>query len=352
MNASKFFRLAAIGMACCIGFAACSDSDEPKPGPNPGPDPESNLVLTAQPTTVKAGEEVTFTVTNDGQDVTADSKITSLSEDSKTVTGKWSTEKPGTYKFVAVYGGRTSNEASVTVQSNVQPTGDYMRHVLAMDFTGSQCSACPTMTRMLNAYEKSNPGRLVVIAAHVDIPMSDPLTNEFSRKLMSKFGVNAAPTVWVDYREEGSQNLSTFKAKVNRSINDFPAACGIKLDSKVDGKNVATKATIRFTQTGKYKICAVLLEDNVSVSGSMEGSYNHVLRSYATDVMGDDLGECVEGQEVVKDFSFTAEAGWMLSNCHVAVYVLREEAGSKFYVNNARDCKADGTVDFDYETAE
>lgn len=344
MNVLKIFGRAALGMACCIGFVACSDGDTNEPGPQP-----EELRLTASPSTVKAGDEVTFTVTNNGADVTSAAQVLSLSEEGKIVTGKWSSEKPGEYQFAAVYAGRTSATQTVTVKSGIS-TGNYKRRVLAMDFTGTSCSACPTMTRMIDSYVSSNPDRLVVIGAHVNVPSADPLTIPDGERLAAVAGcAGSAPNMWVDYREVCSATLTTFRAKVERSINEYPAVCGVKIASSLDGQQVKASVSVRFNETGNYKICAALLEDNVNVSGSVENVYHHVLRAFATTATGDSLGECVEGQETNKEFTFTNEGAWKTDNCRVAVYVLRETAEGKYYVNNIRECGVGQTADFDYE---
>lgn len=335
----KFLTCAVLG-AACIGLAAC---DEEKSVPT------SDLELKATPQSVKAGEEVTFTVTKNGADVTSAAEILNLTEQGVKVAAKWSTDKPGTYQFAAVHDGRTSPTIEVTVTSGIQ-TGEYKRRVLAMDFTGTACSACPTMTRMLDSYVKSNPDRLVVIAAHVNVPSEDPLTIPEGERLAVVAGcAGSAPNVWVDYREVSSTNLTTFRAKVERSINEYPATAGIALESSVAGDKVTVKSAIRIKDAGTFKICAALLEDDINVPNSVERVYQHVLRTFATSPTGDDLGACVAGQEVTKNFDFTLDASWNAANCRVAVYVLRETEDGHFYVNNIRECAIDGKADFDYE---
>lgn len=336
----RLLGCAVIG-AACFGFTACSD-DDPAPG-------GGALRLLATPQSVKAGQEVTFTVTEDGADVTSAADILNLTEQGQKVSAKWSTEKPGTYQFAAVYNGHTSPTVSVTVSSGIQ-TGEYKRRVLAIDFTGTSCSACPTMTRMLDSYVSSNPDRLVVIAAHVNVPSPDPLAIPDGERLATVAGcAGSAPNVWVDYREVSSSSLTTFRAKVERSLNEYPALCGIALESSVAGQKVTVKSSIRFIENGNFKICAALLEDEVNVPGSVENVYQHVLRNFATSPTGDDLGACVAGQETNKEFEFTLDGSWNAANCRVAVYVLAEAENKHYYVNNIRECAIDGKADFDYE---
>lgn len=337
----KIIAFAIAGITLCAGFTACSDSETPPPV-------ENKLVLTAAPTSVKANEEVTFKVTDDGKDVTASAKIMNMTENGAVVTNPWSTSKPGVYQFAAVYDGKTSLPIPVTVKSGIE-SGNYKRRALAIDFTGTQCTACPGMTSMLNKYEKDNPDRVVIIGAHVNIPSADPLTTEEGLALAASQGINSAPNVWVDYREKPIGTIpSTFKAFVTRSLNEYPAICGIKISSTVSGSTITANVAARFSGDGDFKICAVLLEDKVNVPGSYETTYNHVLRKYATSASGDAIGACVTGQEVPKTFTFTADPSWNLDNCHVVVYLLNANDG-KYFVNNVRDCPANGSVDFDEE---
>ncbi|MEG1623125.1 MAG: Omp28-related outer membrane protein [Alistipes sp.] len=343
MNAfKKITTYTLLSLACCLGFSACSDYDDPKP------EPTNKLILTATPAVIKSGEEVTFTVTNEGVDVTAKAQVLSLDEGSKVITGKWSSSKPGVYKFTAIYNGRASAVSSVKVASGIV-TGNYKRRVLAVDFTGTACSACPGMTRMLNNAVKNMPDRIVIMAAHVNVPSPDPLTMADGERLFASLGLNSAPNVWVDYRETPlATNPTTFKAYVARSLNEYPPICGAKISSTVAAGKVTANVAVRFSEGGNFKICAALLEDNVEVPQSVEGTYNHVLRAFATSASGDALGACVAGQEVTKTFEFPAGV-WNAENCHVVIYLLNEATPGQYYVNNVRDCAANASVDFDYE---
>lgn len=340
----KVIAFTVLGVACCVGFAACAD--DPKEEPQPAP--STDLVLKAAPTSVKAGEEVTFIVTNEGIDVTASAQVLSLTEDGKIVTGKWTSSKPGAYQFAALYEGRTSVAINVTVQSGIV-TGNYKRRILAVDFTGTQCGPCVNMTNMLKKYEKDNPDRLVVMAAHVNVPAPDPLTIQDGTALFVLNGLNSTPNLWVDYREKCiSYTPATLKSYVSRSLELYPAICGIKISSSVSGTKISADVAVRFTEGGNFKICAVALEDNIVVPGGYEPVYNHVLRQFATSASGDSIGDCVGGQEYTKTFEFTADPSWNLANCQVLIYLLNSNNG-QYFVNNVRLCPANGAVDFDEE---
>lgn len=342
MNAfKKIIAFAIVGTILCAGFTACSSTNEP-------PIPENKLVLTAIPMSVKVGAEVTFKVTDDGKDVTASAQIKNMTESGTVVTSPWSTTKPGVYQFTAVYDERTSTQISVTVRSDAEPS-NYKRRVLAVDFTGTQCTFCPPMTTLLTEYQKANPDRLVLMAAHVDIPAADPLTTKEAREMISSLGINTAPLVWIDYRETPiGPNATTFNGYVARSLSDYPAICGLKIDSSVKDLTITANVAARFSADGTFKICAAVLEDNITVANSVEKTYNHVLRQFATPVKGDEFGTYVAGQEKTKTFTFTADPSWNLANCHVVVYLLNANDG-QYFVNNVRACPANGSADFEEE---
>lgn len=205
------------------------------------------------------------------------------------------------------------------------------------------------MTAMLKKYEKDTPDRLVVMAAHVNIPSADPLTTEWGLSLAATNGIMAAPNLCVDYREKPiGTTPATLRAYVTRSLDQYPAICGIKINSTVTGTTISSDVAVRFTEGGDFKICAAILENNINVANSVEGTYHHVLRSFVTSASGDSIGDCVAGQEYTKNFEFRADPSWNLANCQVLIYLLNSNNG-QYFVNNVRTCPANGAVDFDEE---
>lgn len=337
-----FLRRALVCAAAVTASAlsGCGGDDTPA---------DTSLTLVPSATTVKTGDAVTFTVTDNGADVTASSEIFNLTT-GETVTGTFSTQKPGTYTFAAVYDNRTSPAVNVTVQSASATSDAFYRHVLVMKFTATWCTYCPNMTSALATVEQAYPGRMILMAMHSDDAYA---TNE-AASLFQSFGCTGLPESVFDYRESSSYSVALLKAKVKRSLTEFPAVCGIALESKVQGGKVIVDATVRFQQTGDYKICCALTEDNIHAPGtigSKDGYYQHVTRVFATPATGQDIGNRTQGEEYKQTFEIEADNAWVLDKCHVVVYVFNKQPGQNtvYYVNNAATCPVDGSADFKYE---
>lgn len=332
-----FVCTAALTAAALTG---CGSEDTPA---------DTALLLIPSATTVNTGEAVTFTVTDNGADVTSAAQVFNLST-GDVLTGPFSTQKPGSYQFAAVYDNRTSPAQTVTVKSASATTDAFYRHVLVMKFTATWCTYCPNMTSALESVEQAYPGRMILMSMH----SNDAYQIDEEAALSKAFGVTGLPTSVFDYRETASYSVALLKAKVKRSLTDFPAVCGVALQSKVDGGKVTVEASVRFQQTGDYKIGCVLTEDDIhspGTIGSKDGFYHHVTRAFATPAMGQDIGNRTAGEEYKQTFEFDLNASWSPDKCHVVVYVMNKQEGDNtgYYVNNAATCPADGSVDFTYE---
>jgi hypothetical protein len=88
-------------------FTACGEPDATVITP----------VLTATPETFEEGGSTTFTVTVDGEDVTASASITAIEAQTAVTDAVWTSETAGTYTFEAVYKGVKSNVVTVTVEA-------------------------------------------------------------------------------------------------------------------------------------------------------------------------------------------------------------------------------------------
>ncbi len=73
------------------------------------------LKLSAEPTSFMAGASTTFTLTEDGKDVTGSAVITETVSGTVVEDAVWSSETVGSYTFKAVYKGAESNVVTITV---------------------------------------------------------------------------------------------------------------------------------------------------------------------------------------------------------------------------------------------
>lgn len=347
----NFFILACAALACG-SMAACSDDDGDEKNGAAG-----KLVLTAEPTTLTFGEgEFKFTATLDGVDVTNSEKLeVRNAATNKAIANPYTPDHAGTYKFVAFYqdGDASSFSAPVECVVNRVGTGGPRRHVLALDFTGANCSACPAMTRMLTNYMKENPERLIVLGLHgTGFSPADCVVDNFE-ELRVRFGVTGYPSLFIDMLSSKlSSSASLLKAAVQKAMNDYYAVCGIKIDAtkSTAGKLVAD-VEVEFVEGNEnFLIAAAVIENNVATPGYSTVSHDHMVRKFITDPFGEKIEQTIApGDKITKTFECEIPGNWKAEDCEIVVYVFYNAPDGKHLVNNSRACAYGKSVDYDKE---
>ena len=341
----NFFRFAVMCAAfvALAGFMACSDDDSES-----GPE----LVLSASTSSLAGGGSVTFTVAFEDRDVTAEAVIKNVTSGSEVQNATWTTNVAGTYEFQAAYDGMLSNVVSVKVESDSESDAFY-RHVLLTKFTATWCGPCAQAQRYFEQLKPEESERFLVVAAH----QGDRLTVPVGSALGAKLGYQYVPTWNYDFRTvfesvgTGGITATSIRNQIKSAMEEYPAVCGVKAESELDGQTAKIRATVRFQQAGNYKIACVLTENDIQKTNNETlPVFNHVLRAAQTDMEGDAVTPAVTAPEE-RTFNFEATIGedWNAENCAFVVYVFKEEANGKYIVNNGAECTVDGSVDYRYE---
>ena len=173
--------------------------------------------------------------------------------------------------------------------------------------------------------------------------------------LGAKLGYQYVPTWNYDFRTvfesvgTGGITATSIRNQIKSAMEEYPAVCGVKATSTLEGSTAKIEATVQFQQAGNYKIACVLVENNIE-NKETYNTFNHVLRAAQTDMEGDAVTPAVTAPEE-RTFNFEATIGedWSAENCAFVVYVFKEEANGKYIVNNGAECTVDGSVDYRYE---
>ncbi|MDE5707787.1 MAG: Omp28-related outer membrane protein [Alistipes sp.] len=344
----NLFILACAALACG-NMVACSESKDT-------PNTAGKLELTVAPTTLTIGEgEFKFTATLDGKDVT-DSQFIHFRDaaTNKDLTNPYAPEHAGKVSFVAFYqeGDMAAFSAPVECTVNRVGTGGPRRRVLALDFTGANCSACPAMTRMLNNYQKENPDRLIVMGLHgTGYSPADCVVENFN-ELMLRFGVTGYPSLFVDMlTNKLSASASMLKAAIQSQMDNYWAICGIKIDaSKSSGSKLVADVEVEFTEgNDNIRIAAAIIENEVVTPGYSVTVHDHVVREFITDPFGKTIeGGAAPGSKISETFEVDPKSNWKPEDCEIVVYVFYTKDG-KQVVNNSRMCAFGESVDYDKE---
>lgn len=253
----NFFRFAVVCAAfvALAGFTACSDDDS---------ESGSELVLSATTSSFVEGGSVTFTVAFEGKDVTAEAVITNVTSGSEVQNATWTTNVAGTYEFQAAYDGMLSNVVPVKVRPATESDAFY-RHVLLMKFTAAWCGPCAQAQRYFEQLKPEESERFLVVATH----QGDRLTVAEGSALGEKLGYQYVPTWNYDFITvfesvgPGGITATSIRNQIKSAMEKYPAVCGVKAESELDGQTAKIRATVRFQQAGNYKIACVLTENDI-----------------------------------------------------------------------------------------
>ena len=278
----------------------------------------SGLVLSVdKESIVNDGEDTaTFTVTFDGNDVTAQATIVNQTSGQAWAEGvhTFVSSASGEYEFKASYNDMRSNTVKVTV----------------------------TM-------EAVNP-LVLTVAIH----QNDEYTSNNYYDFASYFKFSGIPAIFFDFDKEGPSAVSMSAADVVNTIKEYQATgakVGIAMSSTVDAaRNV--KVTVRVTpsEAGSYLLGVALLEDGIEGPQNGTSGYIHdnTMRALATSLGGDSLGDVAENTEVVKEYTFSLKG--YTDNCRVVAYVNTAD-GDVYATTNAASCPVNGRTDYRFETA-
>ena len=376
MKFTKFFAM----LSCvAMAFAACEPVDDGKTPVNPDPGDDNGggtnttgeLTLTADKTAIELGESVTFTVTQEGEDVTKD--VTLYDADLNKLSNPFTPTTSGAINVTATKGKYTSNTVAITVMAQMpaipadpQPANLAFNHrAVLIDHTGVNCPACPNATNNLMAlaetewhkhynevtchaggYSNGDPGASAAATA----------LNQFQSSSISGY-----PTICLNFFNKPSDYgyTSIIKALEN-IIKKDGADAGIAMAVEGDNTNIYCAAQVKAKASKEYKVVAWLLESNI-YSPNQAGAtkdyhkiYNFALRNISgeysrSNVAGESIGVLEEGQ--THDCTFTlpiVSTKWNWENMGVLVIVSAKDANNRWEVVNSAYCPVKESKAYEY----
>ena len=335
------------------------------------------LTLSVDKTAVALGDVVTFTVTQAGVDVTAESIIYDKNME-KVEGGKFEANVAGSYSFFATKGGESSNYVNVSVVASIPELPEdtdaantkFNHRILLVDHTGVNCGYCPMMIDNLRAFETKYPNwveHVSEVTCHAgSMAGGDPGGSAAANIVNSFFRPNGYPNLSLNFYdgEIGNYQESYFCQLMNQEFTKL-----VKLDGADAGIAIATTGdpTVAFASVAvkaaveqEYKITAWLLESKI-YSKNQAGAtkdyhfiYDHALRNIAgdytsSDLSGMSLGVIKAGQTVDTAFELpiTSKA-WNYENMEVLVIVSAKNETKKWEVVNTAVCPINSNIGFEY----
>lgn len=354
--------------ALFAGLAGCSGSDEPDPVVNDG-----KLTLNADKTSIAAtgADKVTFQVMLGNTDVTKSASIYLVERDGTTVREKQSSavfgsRDAGSFVFEAQYTHDGVKMTSERVEITVTPSDlkeVFYRKIFAQYFTSVGCHNCPNMYTALKNLDQAYKDRLVIGAFHTNYQsITDPMFLEITAKYMIEIVFQSGlPGCFLDLRPDTNcysvTPVQTTMEHIDRVLKDYPATCGVKIDSKYDESKgqVRVTFTVKASLTNEYRILPFLVEDKIiagqDTSGTWDNNYEHnnaVRLSLSSQLVGDRLNTIEKDAEATKSYTFNIQEGWNPENLRIVVCVLDTTDGVNFCGNNSATCGINESIDYAY----
>ena len=295
---------------------------------------------------VNVNDVVTFTVENNGTDITDAAKITLVDGD-YLESNTYTMAATGTVQFMAEYEGATSPVVSVS-------TKEFFKNVLIFKFTNVNCSYCPELAKSIEIAAETQP--IVEVAIHSSVMGADPMIKD--ENLFSDFGKyygSQLPWAFLDMFQAQIQGAVSSDMVIGyvKPLALRPAYAGIAASAKADGSQVTATVNVTSSSNSRDLYLAVMLVENgirYSQKGSDLGAnyvHNHTYRALATStVYGEQLGTLANNQQVTKTYTFDASQ-YDVNNCHIVAYVLYKD-GENYIATNAIDVPMNNWVDYEF----
>ncbi len=346
----KIFQKIALLMAVAVGFASCHGQSD-----------EGEVKVTLNPSVyeiVADGEQsVTFEVLYGAANVTSSAQIYLTSHPELGWSGaEFRTTQAGEYVFQAIYNDQTSEAVKIVATEPVGPhESRFERHICVMDLTGAWCTFCPDGMTKLNFYVQKKEWRYIVhmVALHDSSQGEDPMGIDVTPRILSDFRLAGFPSFITDLRDSGSlsENVGDIAPSFNRSIEEYPAQCDVKIASSLNGRELKIDVSLFAEIAGSYAVTVMLIEDNIIApqkDGSIthaEFNHKHVARAVVNDnYKGDSLGSLAAEQEGSKNYTYTLPAEWKLEDMSIVTLAITQDG----YVNNVAECAVGESVDYKY----
>lgn len=359
------YIFAALALAACSGTIDPESQKPDGPAGNPMEEvPEGVLRIFADKTEVTAdgNDMVTFTVMFGKEDVSSAQTLVLIreydgEEKRSKASNKFSTVTAGTYKFTAeyYYGGKYYTDNSVTIEAKPYFSGEekeYRQRVLAVYFTSTGCTSCPSATKGIKALQAAHPGDISVVAFHSNMGVvSDPMviaeTGLFNAALG---GFDGLPRLFWNMRQGTHLIGPDFTESYNEEIAAYEPQCGISVSTDQNHINIGITSNI----PAIYRYLVFVVEDGIVADQTGDPDYVHdnVVRAVLTSETGDKINDNLPltvGVEAKATETLEISPAWNKDNLRVIVAATTStDGGYTFVVNNVAECKLGESVDYQY----
>ena len=357
---------------CAVSFSvvSCADPADPVVPDQESVVPEGTLRIFADKTEISAdgADCVTFKVMFGSEDVSSKKTMYLVKEsdgrkeEMENGANVFSTVAPGTYKFTAyLYSGGehfSDNEIVVTA-APVQGQMEYMKKILAEQYTSTGCVNCPGLSANIKQLQKDMPDVLVPVSFHMDFSSTeDPMAVDATAAFMKYHGFQGLPYFNLNFHKASGVEtfLTTMADAVSDELNNNPATCGVAIETSYDETSGEAVVKTRITSNlpMRYKYHVFLVEDGLDhaqLGADMTYVHDNVVRKMlAPDVTGFNINKkqpFTPGVEVAIENRVDISREWDPANMRVVVAALISNDGEMTWIcANVNECRLGESVDY------
>lgn len=342
----------------------------------------NEVTLTVDKSVVKSGDEVTFTVIYEGEDVTSASSI-HANYTNEQVSNPYTTSDSGDQSFYAKYNGIKSKLCSVTVTPAYAPefpvdtqvdSYSFNQRVLLVDHTGLGCGYCPYMKEAIkSASENANFKDKFNVVYSYSYSSSESCYTSTSKTLFNYYQnicststigmyLTGYPSTTFNYQHNTAGNYNMVQSQINEVWDENPSA-SVALAAKIVDEKIVISASVKSSKTQNVKLSLWVLEDDIyatqsNATASWMHTHHNVLRDAptkvsATDISGVDFGYVQANTTLsrVMEFDLFAASSWKKENFKLIAIISApsEKYDNKYEVVNTAICEFGSSVGFDYK---
>lgn len=342
----------------------------------------NEVTLTVDKSVVKSGDEVTFTVIYEGEDVTSASTI-HANYTNEQVSNPYTTSDSGDQSFYAKYNGLKSKLCSVTVTPAYAPefpvdsnpeSYSFNQRVLLVDHTGLGCGYCPYMKEAIkSASENANYKDKFNVVYSYSYSSSESCYTSTSKTLFNYYQnicststigmyLTGYPSTTFNYQHNTAGNYNMVQSQINEVWDENPSA-SVALAAKIVDEKIVISASVKSSKTQNVKLSLWVLEDDIyatqsNATASWMHTHHNVLRDAptkvsATDISGVDFGYVQANTTLsrVMEFDLFAASSWKRENFKLIAIISApsEKYDNKYEVVNTAICDFGSSVGFDYK---
>ena len=338
----------------------------------------NEATLTVDKSMVKSGEQVTFTVTYEGEDVTTSSTIYA-NYTNEQLSNPYTTEGSGDLSFYAKYNGIKSKICSVTVTPAYAPEFpedtnvecfDFNQRILIVDHTGLGCSYCPGVKQAIHDTQEKAEYKDKFNVVYAYTFSSNEVCYSSAARTLWNYYVNICSTgdKLTGYPSFTTNYCFNYTGKYNleQRIDDLweenPTA-SIAYAAKIEGDKIVVSASVKSSVTQNYKISLWVLEDDIyarqtAATAEWMNTHNSVMRDALTgvsssDISGIDFGYVEAGTTMsrVMEFDLFAANSWKKENFKLIAIISapNQKYDNRYEVVTTAMCEMGSSVGFDYK---